>query len=150
MTGTLIIRRVEATDLEPLTRMANSRLREDYSIELLSHLYENQSGCFLTALDDDGLIGFIVGVPMGGSSLRILMLAVKRSRTRQGVGSELMRSAEAYASLRKMSSVVLEVGTRNDEALGFYKNLGYSITALIPEYYRDRSDAFVMRKFISM
>ncbi|MGA1819819.1 MAG: GNAT family N-acetyltransferase [Thermoplasmatota archaeon] len=150
MTDELQIARVEAGDLEAVRRLASSRLREDYTLELFQHLYENQSGCFLTAKAGTSLIGFIVGVPMDGSTLRILMLAVRTSWSKKGVGSMLMGSAEAYASHRKMSSVLLEVGTNNDEGIRFYTKLGYRITGLISEYYNDRTDAFVMRKFISM
>ena len=146
----LQIARVEAHDLEALRKLASSRLREDYTLELFQHLYENQPGCFLTAKVEGSLIGFIVGVPLDGSTLRILMLAVKRSASRKGVGSLLLGSAEAYASHRKMSSVMLEVGTANDEGINFYTKLGYRLSGLIPEYYNDRSDAFVMRKFLSM
>lgn len=145
-----MIGRVEASDLRSVSILANSRLRENYSIELFQHLYEDQPGCFLTAKEDNELLGFLVGVPVNGTSLRILMIAVKSTRTRHGIGAMLMGSAETYASIRKMNSIVLEVGTGNEDAIGFYNHLGYRMTGLIPEYYKDRSDAFVMRKFISM
>jgi len=150
LTDELQIARVDAQDLEKVRKLASSRLREDYTLELFQHLYENQPGCFLTAKMGNSLIGFVVGVPMDGSTLRILMLAVRSSSSRKGIGSLLLTSAEAYASHRKMSSIVLEVGTNNDEGIKFYNKLGYRITGLIPEYYNDRTDAFVMRKFISM
>ncbi|MGA1793319.1 MAG: GNAT family N-acetyltransferase [Thermoplasmatota archaeon] len=150
MTAELQIARVDAHDLEAIRKLASSRLREDYTLELFQHLYENQSGCFLTAKESGSLLGFLVGVPLNGSTLRILMLAVRAPSSRKGVGSLLMGSAEAYASHRKMSSVMLEVGTNNEEGIKFYTKLGYRITGLIPEYYNDRTDAFVMRKFISM
>lgn len=142
--------RVEAADLYAIRTMANSRLREEYSIELFQHFFETQGGCFLAARDNDVVHGFLLAVPMDGSALRVLMLAVNGSEVRKGIGSELMASAEAYASSRKMSSVVLEVGSGNDIAVKFYKRIGYGITGMIPEYYNDRTDAFVMRKFLSM
>jgi ribosomal protein S18 acetylase RimI-like enzyme len=142
--------RVEAADLETLMIMANSRLREDYSIELFQHFFETQGGCFFNAKDDDRSFGFILGVPMDSSSLRILMLVVEETNVRKGIGSMLLRAAEAYACSRKMTSLVLEVGTLNEVAIEFYKKHGFTITGVIPEYYNDKTDAFVMRKFLPM
>lgn len=150
MTGELVIGRVEAGDLGSVRILAKARLREGYTIELFQHLFESQPGCFLTAKEDDELMGFLVGVPVNGTSLRILMIAVKSTMTRRGIGSMLMGSAERYAFLRKMTSIVLEVGIGNKDAIGFYNHLGYQMTELITEYYKDRSDAFKMRKYLSM
>jgi ribosomal protein S18 acetylase RimI-like enzyme len=150
MVGSVKVARVEAGDLELLMKMANTRLREEYTLELFQHFFETQGGCFLTAKDGDEVVGFVLAVPMDNSSLRVLMLVVKGSKVRNGIGSALMSSAEVYASSRKMSSMLLEVGTNNEVALEFYKNLGYGIMGMIPEYYNDKTDAFVMRKYLPM
>jgi len=144
------IGRVEARDLELVRNLANSRLRETYSLELFQHFYENHPACFLVARGEEGVVGFIICIPLDELRLRVLMLAVKGTKVRNGVGSALMSSAESYASSRMMNSVVLEVGSGNTRAIGFYTYLGYRITGMIPEYYEDRSDAFVMRKFLPM
>lgn len=150
MEGSIRISRVEAADLEHIRQLANSRLREEYNLELFQHFFENQPGCFLTAKEEGSIVGFILGIPMDETSLRILMLVVSRSRERNGIGTSLISSAEAYASSRKMMSLVLEVGTENKAALGFYNKLGFRIAKMISEYYNDRSDAFVMRKYLTM
>jgi ribosomal-protein-alanine N-acetyltransferase len=150
MEGSVQIGRVEPGDLESIRKLANSRLKEEYTIELIQHFFETQSGCFLTAKDDKNIVGFILGIPMDESSLRILMLVVERPKERSGIGTKLMSYAEAYASSRKMMSLVLEVGTENKAAIEFYNNLGFKITKMISEYYNDKSDAFVMRKFLTM
>jgi ribosomal protein S18 acetylase RimI-like enzyme len=142
------IGRVEAHDLEIVRNLASSRLRESYSLDLFQHFYEHYPSCFFVARSQEGVIGFIIGIPMDELKLRVLMLAVKRSKVRNGVGTALMSSAETYASTRMMNSVVLEVGSKNGRAIEFYTKLGYKITGMIPEYYEDKSDAFVMRKFL--
>jgi len=150
MEGVLEITRVEAGDLETIRIMANRRLMEEYTLELFQHFYENQPGCFLTAKHEGSIVGFILAVPMEVTSLRILMLVVRGSRERNGIGTSMMSSAEAYASSRKMMSLVLEVGTKNEAAIEFYTKQGFKISGMIPEYYNDRSDAFVMKKFLTM
>ena len=150
MEGSIQIGRIESGDLESIRRLANHRLREEYTVELFQHFYETQSGCFLTAKDGSSVAGFILAVPLEETSLRVLMLVVNRSRERNGIGTSLMASAEAYASSRKMMSLVLEVGTKNEVAIEFYNKLGYKITTMIPEYYNDKTDALVMKKFLTM
>jgi ribosomal protein S18 acetylase RimI-like enzyme len=150
MVGSVQVARVVAGDLEIIMKMANSRLREDYTLELFQHFFETQGGCFLAAKEGNEMLGFLLAVPMNNSSLRVLMLVVKGSRVRNGIGTSLMSSAETYAMSRKMTSIMLEVGIMNEIAVEFYKNLGYGITGMIPEYYNDKSDAFVMRKYLPM
>lgn len=144
------ISRIEAGDLEPVRQLANQRLREKYNIELFQHFYETRPGCFLTAKEDGRVSGFILAIPMEEVSLRILMLVVSKSRERNGIGTSLMASAEAYASSRKMMTLVLEVGTVNESAIDFYSKIGFKITGMIPEYYNDKTNAFVMKKFLTM
>jgi ribosomal protein S18 acetylase RimI-like enzyme len=150
MDGPIQVGRVEAVDLEFIMNMANSRLGEEYTIELFQHFFEIYGGCFLSAKDDDGILAFILAVPLDVSTLRVLMLAVLSSKERLGIGSTLVRAAEVYAASRKITSMVLEVGTKNEVALEFYKKLGFGITGMIEEYYNDKSDAYVMRKFLPM
>jgi ribosomal protein S18 acetylase RimI-like enzyme len=140
------IHRIEAMQLEDARNLANRRLRETYSAELFQHFFEDFRSCFLAASHDGDLAGFILGVPLDSSTLRILMLAVDENLTRRGIGCLLLTSAESYASTRKMTSVSLEVGTGNESAIHFYQKTGFSITGMLPQYYEDRSDAFVMRK----
>ncbi|MFW3146600.1 MAG: GNAT family N-acetyltransferase [Thermoplasmatota archaeon] len=142
----LNISRIGPQQVEEARSLANRRLRETYSAELFQHFFENFNSCFLVASHDGRIAGFILGVPLEGITLRILMLAVDEGFLKMGVGSTLMASAEAYASSRKMSAISLEVGVKNEVAINFYKRLGFALTGMLPHYYEDGSDAFVMRK----
>ncbi len=65
-----------------------------------------------------------------------------------GENEETARLFEQEASNVKVNRIKLEVKTDNVEAITFYKNRGYVITGLLPSYYNDGSDAYVMQKFI--
>lgn len=140
------ISRIGPHQVEEARRLANRRLRETYSTELFLHFFENFRSCFLVASHDGKVAGFILGVPLEGVTLRILMLAVDEEYLMMGIGSSLMASAEAYAASRKMNSISLEVGVNNEDAINFYKRLGFAVTGMLSHYYEDRSDALVMRK----
>ncbi len=142
--------RVEAHELEAIMKMANTKLKETYSMELFQHFFENFRGCFFSARCNKEPIGFLIGIPRDASSLRILMLVVIDAHSRKGVGSALMDASQTYASSRKMTTMVLEVGTENDQAVNFYTKLGLSISGMLQAYYEDGSAAFLMRKLISM
>jgi len=42
----------------------------------------------------------------------------------------------------------LEVKTSNKVAINLYKKMGFIISNMLPAYYNDGSDAYVMQKFI--
>ena len=42
--------------------------------------------------------------------------------------------------------MVLEVGVQNEAAIRFYHKLGYTVQRLLPNYYKDGSDAYLMEK----
>jgi ribosomal-protein-alanine acetyltransferase len=144
------LKRVEGKDISAVKGIADSRLHEEYSADLFKFFFEKHPDCFLVAEGEDGIEGFIVCVPVDGHTLRILMLAVKIDKQMKGIGSTLLEAALNHARGRMMTSVVLEVGTSNTEAIDFYYRKGFKVTGILPKYYRDRSDAYMMKRYIVM
>ncbi len=146
----IAIRRVEGKDISRIKTIADSRLREEYSVDLFNFFFEKHPECFLVANAGNEIIGFIVGVPLDNTTLRIMMLAVTFEYNMKGIGSSLLNDSLNYAKSRMMTSIVLEVGTENSDALDFYSKRGFKVTGLLPKYYKDKSDAFVMKRYIVM
>ncbi len=144
------IRRIESKDLSTVKMLADSRLNEDYSTDLFRFFFENHNGCFLVAEDSYAVIGFVIGIPLDARTLRIVMLAVDDRISGMGLGSSLMDASREYAKDRMMTSIVLEVRAKNDMAFEFYSKRGFKVTGMIPNYYNDKSDAFVMKRFLEM
>lgn len=142
------IERIDPHQLEKVRELANIRLREDYSKELFTHFFENFRNCFLVALEKGEVLGFLLAVPRDETALRVLMLAVEQQHQGKGIARKLMSAAEGYAASRKMGSIVLEVGTDNTKAVNLYNRLGFKVVGILQEYYKDRTDAFVMRKIL--
>jgi len=144
------VRRVSGKDLGRIKEIADARLRENYSPDLFRYFFEQHSRCFFVACDDSSVAGFLLAVPLDQATLRILMLAVDDGRSGKGVGSALMDKCMEFAKGRMMSSIVLEVGTDNKEAIDFYSNRGFKMTGILTGYYRDRTDAYVMKHYLPM
>ena len=142
------IRKVQARDLSAVNDIANSVLRESYSMELFMHFFERMSGSFFVAEEGRSLIGFALAVPLTHRSIRLLILAVRPDRHSRGVGKALLDTVKDYALARMMTDMVLEVGIDNSRAIEFYSRNGFAVISKIPEYYNDMTDAYVMKCFL--
>jgi ribosomal-protein-alanine acetyltransferase len=146
----LNLRRVQARDLEAINDLANRVLRERYSTELFTHLFERSSGSFFVAEEEGDVLGFALAVPMTQRSMRLLMLAVRPDMQSKGLGKMLLDTCKEHARTRMMTDMVLEVGVDNKGAIEFYGRNGFTVTQTITEYYNDRSDAYVMKCFLQL
>ncbi len=92
--------------------------------------------CYLDRSEADRLIGF-AAVRRDGY---ILFLAVAPEYRGQGFGKRLVANvAEEYAT------VTCHARTTNQDALSFYKDLGFEVTRRIDGYYEDGGDAYYLR-----
>ena len=144
------MRRVQARDLSAINDIANSVLRESYSMELFTHLFERSSGSFFVAEERGRVYGFALAVTLSMRTMRLLMLAVRSDRQSGGIGRILLDTCKDHARSRMMTDMVLEVGVDNRRAIEFYGRNGFSIISTIQEYYNDRSDAYVMKCFLPL
>ena len=68
--------------------------------------------------------------------------------TCRGVGTMLLRHAEAVAATRGAKAMRLEVRHDNHRAIGLYRKAGYREIGVRPNYYCDGTDALRMEKFL--
>jgi ribosomal protein S18 acetylase RimI-like enzyme len=57
-----------------------------------------------------------------------------------------MDLGEQQLASRGVQRVVLEVNVANEIAISFYKGRGYVTQRTLRNYYRDRTDAYLMEK----
>jgi len=146
----IVLRKVGPHDLAQINVLADDTLRENYSMELFTHLYETSSGSFFVAEDDGQILGFALAIPLALRTMRLLMLAVKPERQRTGLGRSLLELCMEHSRMRMMTEMVLEVSVKNENAIEFYRRNGFSVVSIIREYYNDGSDAYVMKRFLPM
>jgi len=83
-----------------------------------------------------------------GHVCRVLSVAVAPKSRRRGIGTLMMQAAEAVCRERGLSTIRLEVSTKNLVAIEFYRRLGYRTDGVLYGYYSWGEDAYSMHKAI--
>ena len=81
------------------------------------------------------LNGFAI-MEFGEERAHLVLLAVRPSQRRLGVGQRLLEWLLESARCAGMASVHLELRAANDSARRFYRAMGFYETVLVPGYYR--------------
>ncbi len=105
-------------------------------------------------LELPGAFGFIA--PAGGLVLartvadeaEILTLAVMPALRRSGIARALLRQASEHAGEQGACVLFLEVSTRNAPARALYDSAGFIEAGRRRDYYRDGSDALLLRRML--
>lgn len=142
----LIIRRVQPNDIFPVVALAFETLPERYNPSIFSQFYESFPEGFLVALNQEMIIGFLIGIKTTPNIGRILMLAVTNSYRKQGIGSSLLTHFINEMKQQNVTSVELEVRTSNKKALRFYQARGFQLQEMLRGFYQNGENAYSMRK----
>lgn len=103
---------------------------------------------FLVAEAEQELIGYACGRAVSGEG-HILKLAVRPDWRRHGIATKLMEVITDELYNKGARLLWLEVRQSNQEAKGFYNNLGFRPYGIRKKYYSDnREDALVLAKRI--
>lgn len=103
--------------------------REDYA-RRIGETQKAESGVMYVAEDNHELAGVVFG--NRGSARRtrhslFLVLGVLRAHWHRGIGSSLLRSAEAWAKSKGLHRLELTVQQRNTRAAALYEKLGFEV-----------------------
>jgi ribosomal-protein-alanine N-acetyltransferase len=98
---------------------------------------------FLVATQGGRLIGYVL-FEYGRKGL-IVSMAVRTDSRRKKVGTLLLREALLRLS-KKCREVTLQVGVSNVGARDLYRSFGFSIERVLPGYYPDGEDAYLMER----
>ncbi len=139
----MIIRKFQYEDLESVMRLAYSSLDEEYSPDFFLTIWEASPNGFMVA-EEEGIVGFILGVLTDTHSLRILMLCIEKSRRRRGIGTALIKAL--IQNFPRAGRIYLEVKVGNKGAIKFYEKLGFRIIDILPHFYNDGTDGYLMEK----
>lgn len=94
-------------------------------------LSDESRGKAFVARDANGVVAYLVltasySLEYGGDTMLVDELFVRDDLRGQGLGSELLDAAEAYAKARGIRALLLEVGTGNPDAHRLYERRGYT------------------------
>lgn len=140
------LRNFQPDDLFPVLRLANRTLNENYEGGLFLHLADLYPDGFIVAEDGESIVGFILGVVERAYEARILILAVDEDYRQRGIGSELVRLFLERFRRSGVRRVKLEVRVSNVPAIRLYERLGFERKKVLPAYYADGEDAYLMSR----
>jgi len=108
-----------------------------------------QPGAFvLVAEVENQVVAFLLAYQKKRPVGHIVTIDVHPDFRQRGIGYQLMELAEERLRRGGAMRIVLEVSVHNDPAIQFYAKLGYLTRRLLPHYYRDSSDAYLMEKML--
>ena len=81
------------------------------------------------------ITGFAV-MEFGDERAHLVLLAVRPSHRRLGIGQRLLEWLVESARVAGMASIHLELRSNNDAARRFYRAMSFYETVLVPGYYR--------------
>lgn len=152
----VVIREFERKDLNGVIAINRSCLPENYPPYFFLENYRNYPKAFLVAEKNGEIVGYIMcRVEYGFSHFsrklvkrgHIISIAVIPRERRKGIGGKLMiKAMEAMKNHYSVSEYFLEVRVSNFPAINLYKKLGFQIVRVIPNYYLDGENAYLMAK----
>jgi [ribosomal protein S18]-alanine N-acetyltransferase len=106
-----------------------------------------QRGAFALVAEHDSLVvAFVLASQAKAKVGHIITIDVLSECRGTGVGFRLMTAAEQRLRIQGAERIVLEVATTNDVAIRFYDRFGFAVKRLLPRYYPDGSNAYLMEK----
>ena len=137
--------KLESKDVKQVVLLEEQFLGESLGEEMILNELNNPNVCFLSAKDNEKVIGYI-GAYTFDDSMEILNFVVDEAYQIQGIGSLLFNTL--LNMYDKTKSIVLEVRYNNEKGISFYKKNNFNVISIRKHYYKNGDDAIVMMKEI--
>lgn len=144
----MLIRKFKPIDIFSVMRIINETFNENYEPAILMDFHSSWNEGFIVAEENNDIVGFVLGISPAPNQARILILVVDEKDRRKGVGATLLNAFIQACLIRNVRLITLEVRTTNDDAIKFYGKFGFSIVHMIPDYYKDGENGYIMHKTI--
>ena len=148
VTNLIRYRNFEQEDLFEVLKLANRTLNENYEGGLFLHLADLYPDGFIVAEHKGRLVGFVLGVVERAYEARILILTVDEEYRKQSIGTHLTNLFMERFSASGVRRLKLEVRVANDAAIRLYEKMGFEKKKVLPHYYADGEDAYLMARSV--
>ena len=108
------------------------------------YIYVTYGSDLLVADIGGKVVGYVAVMDIDRETSKIVSLAVKKEFRRKGIGYKLLSTDIERCKERGKKKVMLEVRISNYPAQNLYKKIGFKIVDIIPNYYQDGEDAYLM------
>ncbi len=143
----MIIRKAEPGDLSRIVEIEGLCFPEETAFPPGMFAYLIRYATTLVALEDDIIVGFIIGFASGGTGF-IYTLDVHPDYRRKGIGSMLISALEEKLHAERVKRIRLEAALNNPAALALYRKAGYSEREMLRNYYGRGKHAVRMWKVL--
>lgn len=150
-----LVREATLRDLNDVIYINRSVLPENYPNWFFVEHLEQFPKAFIVAEIGGKVVGYVMSrVEYGWSNFvrgkptrkgHIVSVGVLPEARRLGIATVMMKRAmKAMKVFYGATEAYLEVRVSNKPAITLYKNLGYVVISIIPKYYSDGEDAYLM------
>jgi len=143
------IRLMQAGDVPAIAELEKVCFNDPWSENSIASELENRLACWLVAMEDDQLVGYVGSqTVLDGSDM--MNIAVDPNHRRKGVAEALILALVQKLKERSSICLLLEVRASNHPAVSLYEKLGFLQVGRRKNYYRNpREDALILRKEIA-
>ncbi len=145
----IVITKGSEKDIESIIMLEGNADSDDlaWNEKAIKESFQNSNyKCFLAQTKNE-VVGY-VGVMDLGDEYEILRIIVSKKARAKGVGTKLLTHLFNIAKEEEKKSVVLEVNTLNYTAMLLYEKLGFCVVGNRKNYYHNKLDGLIMRKFL--
>lgn len=112
------------------------------------YVYITYGSDLLVADIGSKIAGYIVTMDIDEVTGKIIAFAVRKEFRGMGIGKMLLSAAIQKLQARGKKKITLEVRVSNVGAQELYKKFGFEVIDLIPAYYSDGEDAYLMARTV--
>jgi len=145
----LCIRPYEDRDFSGVTKLEIAGIHEPYR----SAVFVRQQAVlspqtFLVAVEEEKIVGFTVATVVHDNSQQawILRMMVGDGFRHCGIGTALLREICRVLADRGITDIYLTVSPKNEPAVRLYTHEGFTRESLVPAYFGEDEDRFVMKR----
>ena len=130
----LIDKKESVLTQEAYTVYQQCMYKPDYNayVRKVNDYFNDKSTKIFISMNEDKIVGMLVLTLNGDNSAEVIGIAVHSSFQKQGIGSFMIRESAKKMNLHKV------LAEMDDDAVGFYKNMGFEITKEV-KYYENGS-----------
>ncbi|MCL1865202.1 MAG: ribosomal protein S18-alanine N-acetyltransferase [Spirochaetes bacterium] len=145
MTPEITIRRAQFTDIDLVFEIEQESINS-WSCDQFIQELSNRFSIFLVAESKNSIVGYAIAWRVA-DEIQINSISVKKNFRKQGVGSKLLAEIIKNDSDKVFSRAILDVRSKNIEAINFYTYNGFTKNGIRKNYYND-DDAVLMEKVL--
>lgn len=131
----LKIEQMKESSVLAAAELEQENFSEPWSAQAFLDEIESENALYLTAFDDDKLIG-ICGMIISCDEADVMNISVRKSYRRQGVADRMLDELLLLGRKRGVKAFTLEVRKSNEAAIRLYEKKGFVFEGFRPGFYR--------------